>query len=294
MKLSVIIPTKDRPALLVQAVSSALAALDAQDEVLVVDDRSAAPVAETLSITDPRLHIVASLAPPGASGARNFGVTQAQGDRILFLDDDDLLLAGYPAWVREQTAAYGFSPTLRFSGAEAPAQMPRFDGGAGTPVDSVPAFRHRVAGLGCGFWIDRAIFQQVGPIAEDIRINEDTDFSIRLLRAGLTGLRAPAAGVMVRVHTVIEGQRGHLTHSEKAADRARYFGMIIARHKDWLEEHPEAAQYLLVRQLKFLARAGDGLATRSVLGSALARKQGLKLRLHYAVQLGLTSLRKGR
>jgi glycosyltransferase involved in cell wall biosynthesis len=280
LDLTIIIPTKDRPQFLAAAVRSALANLPESVEVLVVDDRSAKAAADGMADLNPRLRFIVSQAAPGAAGARNWGVAKARGKRILFLDDDDLIVPGYATWVLEQRADYGFSPILRFRGLESPT-LGIYAGGEGQPIADVRPFRHQIAGLGCGFWIDRSAFLATGGIAEDIRVNEDTEFSIRLLRAGLRGLRAPAPAVMVRQHGGVGGQRGHLTAAAKAGERAGYYGVILARHADWLQTRPDAARHLLQRQLKLLAQARDRAAARAALASPLARGQGFSLRLSY-------------
>jgi len=107
LELTVIVPTRDRPQLLAAAVQSVLASLPASAEVLVVDDRSALPVASLMADLDPRLRVTTSEANTGAAGARNWGVAHARGRRILFLDDDDLMIPGYPTWVLEQQSDPG-------------------------------------------------------------------------------------------------------------------------------------------------------------------------------------------
>lgn len=290
LRLSIVIPTKDRPRLLRAAVGSALAALPEGTEVLVVDDRSTPPAADSLP-ADPRLRVTVSGAAPGASGARNWGVAQARGARILFLDDDDLLLPGYAEWVLDQKADYGFSAIATFRGLDTPA-VPAFAPAQATPVAEVRPFRRQVAGLGCGFWIDRAAFLAVGGIAEDIRVNEDTEFSIRLLRAGLAGLRQPAPGVMVRQHGGAAGERGHLTQAARAAERAGYFGLILSRHADWLATRPDAAKHLLQRQLKLLAQARDAAGARDALAQPLARPHRLSLWLYHRAEVLSARLRR--
>lgn len=283
LDLTVIIPTKDRPQLLAAAVRSVLASLPDCAEVLIVDDRSVQPVTGLVVDLDPRLRITVSEAKPGAAGARNWGVAHARGKRILFLDDDDLMIPGYPNWVLEQQFDYGFAPTLRFRGVTPPT-MGVYTGGPGQPVVDVRLFRHQIAGLGCGFWIDRAAFLATGGIAEDIRVNEDTEFSIRLLRAGLRGVRAPAPAVMVRQHGGIGGERGHLTAAAEAGERAGYFGLILSRHADWLAGRQDAARHLFQRQLKLLAQARDGAGARMVLASPLARGLRVRLWLYYCAE----------
>ncbi len=290
-ELTVIIPTRDRPQFLAAAVRSVLASVPDRAEVLVVDDRSVLPVAPFLADLDPRLRVTVSEATPGAAGARNWGVARARGRRILFLDDDDLLIPGYPTWVLDQQADYGFAPILTFRGMAAPT-LGVFPGGLGQPVADVRPFRHQIAGLGCGFWIDRPAFLATGGIAEDILVNEDTEFSIRLLRAGLRGLRAPAPAVMVRQHDGLGKERGHLTAAAKAGERAGYFAAILSRHAGWLTQRPDAAKHLLQRQLKLLARAHDRAGARAALASPLAAPHRLTLRLYYLAEWLAARLRR--
>jgi len=294
IKLSVIIPTKDRPELLDQALRSVFAALpDEGVEVIVVDDRSlVSPLGEGGFKDDPRLRVISSDASPGASGARNYGVGQARGARILFLDDDDLMLGGYPEWVLNQKADYGYSSIQLFSGRDTPQPLPLFSEMMAQEIVARQTFRRQIAGLGYGFWIDRAVFLKIGGIAEDILINEDTEFSIRLLRSGASGLRASLPGVMVRKHGGKGGERGHLTHSETAAKRAGYFAMILLRHADWLAVRPDAAKFLLKRQLKLLAKAHDWEGAQAVLMSPLAKNHKLSLRLYYATEALVVRLRR--
>jgi GT2 family glycosyltransferase len=85
-RLSVVIPTYQRAALL----DRCLAALALQDtdgfEVVVVDDGSSDSTPEVLA-----RHDVTALVQPrnaGPAAARNRGIAQASGDLVLFLDDD--------------------------------------------------------------------------------------------------------------------------------------------------------------------------------------------------------------
>jgi len=86
MKLSIIIPTRDRGEIFnqtLQAAVSAVAGLDA--EVLVVNDSLAgAPIILT-NLTSVRL---LSSHGKGVATARNLGAKQASGDLLIFIDDD--------------------------------------------------------------------------------------------------------------------------------------------------------------------------------------------------------------
>lgn len=247
--------------MLTHAVRSALLALPDEGEVIVVDDRSAAPTEQALAfIDDPRLRLVRNERPAGPAGARNFGVSVAHGTTVLFLDDDDLMLPGYPAQVLRlrhsaPEALYGFSSIVPFRGDRDPDTLIEHQAGHAMLVASLEPFRKRLAGLGCGFWIDRNLFVTLGGIAEDILVNEDTEFSVRLLAHGVAGLFSPEPGVAVRQHNSVGGgDLGSLTQRTDALRRAGFFGEIIRRQEVWLATQPKARRHLMRRQLKFLAR----------------------------------------
>jgi Glycosyl transferase family 2 len=90
-EVSVIVPTRNRPGFLRQAVTSALQQEDVDLEVLVVDDASDSPLAKSaLRFEDPRVRVHVRARPGGAGRARNEALACARGEWIAFLDDDDL------------------------------------------------------------------------------------------------------------------------------------------------------------------------------------------------------------
>ena len=95
--ISVVIPSRQRPALLVQAVQSVLDQKRNDFEVIVVLDGDTAGSAETLQERFPeehRLRILTIATHQGVSVARNLGVEAARGQWIAFHDDDDQWLPG--------------------------------------------------------------------------------------------------------------------------------------------------------------------------------------------------------
>ena len=85
MLFSVIIPTRNRPEYLGEAVSSVLTQTHQDLELLIVNDGAIA----ISPFDDPRVRVLNN-AEAGAVPARNLGVGQACGEMIAFLDDDDV------------------------------------------------------------------------------------------------------------------------------------------------------------------------------------------------------------
>lgn len=103
MLISVVIPTRNRPDVLLRAVQSALAQTHRELEVLVVIDGPCAKTTKTLATqTDPRVRPIELAEPMGGCDARNAGVRAASGEWIAFLDDDDEWL---PSKLEKQAAA---------------------------------------------------------------------------------------------------------------------------------------------------------------------------------------------
>lgn len=106
---SVIIPTHDRPHLLVRAVESARTA-GTDVEIIVVDDASIDDTAEVCrGLKD--IEYVRLERNQGVAGARNVGIMKSTGKYIAFLDDDDVRLPGSldaQAAVMDQNPDAGF------------------------------------------------------------------------------------------------------------------------------------------------------------------------------------------
>ena len=105
--VSAVIPTRNRPNLVVRAVKTALNQTHPDMEIVVVVDGPDAATTKALSgIGDPRLRIVNLPISRGGSAARNTGVQAANGEWVAFLDDDDEWL---PRKIELQLSAAGRS-----------------------------------------------------------------------------------------------------------------------------------------------------------------------------------------
>lgn len=86
--VSVIIPTRNRSALLRRALESVGAQTHPPQEIIVVDDGSTDDTAQWIGVDFPQVHYL--LQPHrGVAAARNTGIGAATGEWIAFLDSDD-------------------------------------------------------------------------------------------------------------------------------------------------------------------------------------------------------------
>ncbi len=111
--VSVVIPTRNRPSMVVKAVQSALMQTASPWEVIVVIDGAdglGATREALAAIRDPRLRLLALPIAVGGSEARNAGVRAAAGEWIGFLDDDDEWM---PEKLSVQLAALAWLPSDR-------------------------------------------------------------------------------------------------------------------------------------------------------------------------------------
>jgi glycosyltransferase involved in cell wall biosynthesis len=88
LTISVVIPTYNRAALTPRAVASALANVEAGDEIIVVDDGSTDNTEQALTPFRERIRLLQGR-HAGAGAARNLGIPAARGDVVAFLDSDD-------------------------------------------------------------------------------------------------------------------------------------------------------------------------------------------------------------
>ncbi|MEA5622625.1 glycosyltransferase family A protein [Nostoc sp. UHCC 0251] len=89
-KISVVIPAYNAMTYLSETLDSVLSQAFIDFEVLIINDGSTDHIVSWASeITDPRVRLI-SQENKGLPGARNTGITYAQGEYIAFLDADDL------------------------------------------------------------------------------------------------------------------------------------------------------------------------------------------------------------
>jgi len=105
--VSVVISTFNRRTLLDEAVASVVSQCYEDWEILVVDDASSDDTWEWVSgLGDDRIRRFRQAVNRERSAARNWGLTEARGELILFLDDDDRLVPGALRELVDLLAAY--------------------------------------------------------------------------------------------------------------------------------------------------------------------------------------------
>jgi glycosyltransferase involved in cell wall biosynthesis len=114
-RVSVIIPTYNRAALVQEAVSSVLAQTFPDFELLVVDDASTDGTKQALAAFGGKIKVLSRACRGGVSAARNAGIAAAQGEWLAFLDSDDLWL---PEKLARQLAFMEACPRLLLSQTE--------------------------------------------------------------------------------------------------------------------------------------------------------------------------------
>ncbi len=130
--VSVILPTRDRAALLPAALDSVRAQTHERWELLVVDDGSVDATPELLAgLDDPRIRVVSG-AGAGPAAARNLGLAAARGAIVAYLDDDNVMAA---EWLRGVVWALHTHPGVDVVYGALLAEQRGGDGGAfGRPL----------------------------------------------------------------------------------------------------------------------------------------------------------------
>jgi len=193
-RVSVVIPTRDRSALLGEALTSvrALEGPDLDFEIIVANDGSSDDSAATASAFGAT---VIDVSPPGSArgrktpAARNVGLRAATGEFVVFLDDDDLWL---PAHIRPHLALLRSRPDMAMAVGQVictdetrtPTTEPWPDFADGE--DGFTAlFRHTIQ---IGAFVTRtSVRESVGYFDESLPAGYDADWTFRVAGAHALG-----------------------------------------------------------------------------------------------------------
>ncbi len=307
MRFSIIIPTRNRPDLFADALTSVLAQRFTDIEIVVVNDGSDPSQFEAYrpaldaarARLDTRLHVFTLLHRPnghGQSYSLNYGVAQAQGDYVTFLDDDDtwtdpdhlvradrvLTAAADADLYMANQRAYRFgavideglwiaplAPRLRIEG-----RMPDADGCYRVAIADLlrtPGFCHVNALI-----VRRSLYQQVGGMDETIRWECDRDLFLRLIEAAGLMLHHPAE--MSR-HNIPDPQQSSNMTTALSSLQRHLSQLRVVDKASTMAAHPlirahgrQHRAYVLAKIAKNLADAGDERGAAAYARAAFASR----------------------
>ena len=209
--VSVIMPAYNREATIGAAVRSVLAQSHDRFELIMVDDGSTDGTAATVEsfLGDARVRLIRG-AHEGVSAARNFGLEQARGEVIAYLDSDNRWTPWFLAVMLRALAAEGAA--VGYSAISMRDDLGHLTGYRGAAFDWQSCLERNYVDLNC-FVHERAILDQVGGFDPGLRRMVDWDLILRATK-GRHVVYAPFVGC-----DYFDGRSNHgrITVSEPAA-----------------------------------------------------------------------------
>ena len=184
--VSVVIPTRDRPWYARRAVRSVLAQQGVRVQVVLVDDGSETPLADTIGLDDPRVLIVRHCSSLGVAAARNRGIDVADGPWVAFLDDDDMWAPDKLQRQLEAATAAGaqwcITAALHLNVSSNPTSLHECPAEAAA-VQRGLCSHNSVPGGGSGVLVSQRALALVGGFAESLSMCADWEMWHRLAHA---------------------------------------------------------------------------------------------------------------
>jgi glycosyltransferase involved in cell wall biosynthesis len=236
--VGVVIPTRNRPELMLRALDAVLA----QDyagplRVIVVYDGT--PPDYLLARAEPhRVMVLANWRAPGLAGTRNTGVLGLDTDLVAFCDDDDRWL---PGKLTAQVNALAATPGAELATCAIEVEhegnvVPRRAGQTSVELDDL--IRSRMAMLHSSTFVMRreAVRGGLGLFAEDAPGSQNEDWDM-LLRAAK---RAPIVHVDEPLVRVLWGRSSHFAY--EYATKISSLRWMMTRHPEIRGCRPGAAR----------------------------------------------------
>jgi glycosyltransferase involved in cell wall biosynthesis len=228
--VSVVIPTRNRPALLARTLTTIRSQRGVAFETIVVDDGSDEGLAGDPALTYPDVVHVRHDEPRGVSAARNTGIARARAPWVAFVDDDDLW---GPSKLAAQLEALAAEPGAGWSSTSALLldEQLRIRARQNAPREGLLGrlLEYNVIPGGCSAVVARTeLVRDVGGFDESLRVLADWDLWIRL------AARAPHV-------TVPRPLVGYVLHGGNMTTRddglAAELAFIRAKHAGLRTEH---------------------------------------------------------
>jgi glycosyltransferase involved in cell wall biosynthesis len=205
VSVSVIVPCRNAARHLREALESLVGQeLDEPAEIILVDNGStddSRAVAAGIRGRIP-LRIIDARARANGSYARNEGVRQARGDKLMFVDADDRVGPGYLAAMAAALESHQFV-TSRVDSVSLNDAWIR--DAHGPPWEGITVFFDFLPGTGINIGLRRSAFDRIGGFPEEFSGSQDIVFSWRAHQRGLTIVPVPAAVYLYRYRATLRG-----------------------------------------------------------------------------------------
>jgi glycosyltransferase involved in cell wall biosynthesis len=283
--VSVVVPTRNRRALLLRTLRSVLRQRDIALSVIVVDEASTDGSYEAVRcMGDPRVRVVRHAVRQGVSGARNTGLEQADTPWVAFVDDDDLWS---PDKLSAQLDALRRGPGARWAcaGAVHIDSSCRILGVAypppGPDIADLLLRGNAIPGGGSGVVVATDLAREIGGFDVTMSNLADWDFYTRLsLRSPMAAVSAPLVGYHVHpggmAHDIERSRREFVAIDAKYADERRARGLRLDL-EPWLHylaglAYGGGRRWAGVRLQLQAVRHGRVRSLRSVAGALLPER----------------------
>jgi glycosyltransferase involved in cell wall biosynthesis len=272
--VSVVIPTYNAPALLLETLATVLAQTFADFEVVVIDDGSTDDtLARLAAVGDPRLRVLTQ-PNQGIGRARNRGLREARGRYVAFLDHDDLWdpqkLAVQVDFMERhpQCVACGVPWRLSDGDSTIPADFPSCRDAEQILTDPLRSQARTGWTLTTSALMVRRDAVAGIEFGEQRNTIEDVPFYIGVMLRGPVGLPGDRPLMIYRVH------EGNFSR------RADYFynGMRALRQLDRAGQFPTSAPAQRQALDQYLGQVGYGALMFQLLGGYRRRGAALWLR----------------
>ena len=250
---------RSRPDWLDAAVARALDD-EADLELVVVDDGSETPVAELLSVDDPRIRHV-RIEHGGQLAARDAGIAAARGRYLRFLDDDDVVVAGSTSRLLELAA--GRDDLIAYGAVTMCDEELRPRSTISSTLQGdvlVPCLLGRWEVRHVALLVPRRVADLAGPWSTGLPVSADWDFVLRALEhATVAGTTEPV--VLYRRHGASVSGRADLESGERV--RETIIDRFLARNPALRGSRVERQARAAAATDRALAYAAAGAATRA-------------------------------
>ncbi len=227
--VSIVLPTRNRPDELAQALERVARQTHPELELVLVRDGGSPLDERTLEqlgrLEFPAQGVEHEDPPHGLAASRNRGIDSSRADAIAFLDDDDLWEPGH---VTGLATALDRDPALDVVYADAWI----LDEASGQRRTLARDFDLEVFGRDSfiapsAIAARRRAFDRFGLFDTELPYSEDWDWLMRVALGGGRIARVPGASVTIRIHP---GGMSQLSGSERLAERQQSLDLIASRY----------------------------------------------------------------